>query len=133
MNKDFLLIFRCFGLLYIKKEIILLKLLLICLVGIIYLSGIFQAFTEGRIWQFDFEAGKGFRWVWSWLANSDVWEVCSLVRYDGFVILLLMETKLVFGTVSFMIGLQGVQWFFDFHEGKIWFLVVKFSIFVDGF
>jgi hypothetical protein len=27
--------------------------------------------------------------------------------------------KLGYGAVSFMIGLQGFQWIFDFHEGKI--------------
>jgi hypothetical protein len=40
--------------------------------------------------------------------------------YDGLRrILVLMDVKLGHGAVSFMIGLQGFQWFFDFHEGKI--------------
>jgi hypothetical protein len=34
-------------------------------------------------------------------------------------ILVLMDVKLGYGAVSFMIGLQGFQWIFDFHEGKI--------------
>lgn len=34
-------------------------------------------------------------------------------------ILVVMDVKLGYGTVSFIISLQGFQWSFDFREGKI--------------
>jgi hypothetical protein len=34
-------------------------------------------------------------------------------------ILVVMDVKLGYGAVSFMIGLQEFQWFFDFYEEKI--------------
>lgn len=52
--------------------------------------------------------------------DSVVWEVCVWMGH-GFqgIILVLKEIRLGFGTLSFMMGLQGFQWLFDFYEGKI--------------